>query len=55
MLILRTLQWGSQHGHGLVLALVGVAFGLGAAAGLTRLMSSLLFGVRPPMIALRAE
>ncbi len=31
--------------HGLALAAVGVAFGLAAAAGLTRLMSSLLFGV----------
>jgi predicted permease len=31
--------------HGLGLAAIGVAFGLGAAAGLTRLMASLLFGV----------
>jgi putative ABC transport system permease protein len=33
--------------HGLVLASIGVAIGLAAAAGLTRLMSSLLFGIRP--------
>ena len=33
--------------HGLVLAGIGVAIGLAAAAGLTRLMSSLLFGIRP--------
>jgi ABC-type antimicrobial peptide transport system permease subunit len=31
--------------HALVLAAIGVTIGLGAAAGLTRLMSSLLFGV----------
>jgi putative ABC transport system permease protein len=31
--------------QGLVLALVGVALGLAAAAGLTRLMSTLLFGI----------
>jgi len=31
--------------HGLVLACIGVAIGLGAAAGLARLMSILLFGV----------
>jgi putative ABC transport system permease protein len=31
--------------HGLVLAGIGVAVGLGAAAGLARLMSALLFGV----------
>ena len=31
--------------HGLLLAGVGAAVGLVAAAGLTRLMSSLLFGV----------
>ena len=33
--------------HGLLLAGVGVAFGLAAAVGLTRLMSALLFGVKP--------
>ncbi len=31
--------------HGLLLAVAGVAIGLGAAAGVTRVMSSLLFGV----------
>jgi predicted permease len=46
---------GAQHGelkrmfvrHGLALAGVGVAIGLFAAAGLTRLMSTLLYGVTP--------
>jgi len=33
--------------HGLVLASIGVTIGLCAAAGLTRLMSSLLFGIKP--------
>lgn len=33
--------------HGLVLAGIGVAIGLIAAAGLSRLMSSLLFGIKP--------
>jgi len=33
--------------HGLVLAGIGAIIGLGAAAGLTRLMSTLLFGVKP--------
>ncbi len=33
--------------HGLVLAAIGVACGLAAAYGLTRLMTSLLFGVSP--------
>jgi predicted permease len=33
--------------HGLALAGMGVAIGLGAAAGLTRLMSTLLYGVTP--------
>lgn len=33
--------------HGLTLALIGVAIGLGAAAGLMRLMKSLLFGISP--------
>jgi predicted permease len=49
------LALGAQQGelkrmfvrHGLVLAGVGVAIGLGAAVGLTRLMSSLLFGISP--------
>ena len=44
---------GAQRGHvfklivgqGVILAMCGVAIGLGAAYGLTRLMSSLLFGV----------
>ena len=33
--------------HGLALAAMGVAIGLGAAAGLARLMSSLLYGITP--------
>jgi predicted permease len=33
--------------HGLTLASIGVAIGLAAAAGLTRLMSALLFGIKP--------
>jgi ABC-type antimicrobial peptide transport system permease subunit len=33
--------------HGVLLAAIGVAFGLVAAAGLTRLMTSLLFDVKP--------
>jgi len=32
--------------HGLLLAGIGAILGLAAAAGLTRLMSSLLFGVK---------
>jgi ABC-type antimicrobial peptide transport system permease subunit len=32
-------------GNGLVLAGAGIAIGLGASAGLTRLMKSLLFGI----------
>ena len=49
------LALGAQRGelkrmfvrHGLMLAASGMAIGLGAAVGLTRLMSSLLFGVSP--------
>jgi predicted permease len=33
--------------YGLTLAAIGVAFGLGAAVGLARLMKSLLFGISP--------
>ena len=33
--------------HGLLLAGIGVVIGLGVAAGLTRLMSSLLYGISP--------
>ncbi len=33
--------------YGLVLAAIGVVFGLGAAAGVSRLMSSLLYGIDP--------
>jgi ABC-type antimicrobial peptide transport system permease subunit len=33
--------------HGLVLAGIGVVIGQGAAAGLTRLMSTLLYGITP--------
>jgi len=49
------LALGAQRGelkrmfvrHGLVLTGAGMAIGLGAAVGLTRLMSSLLFGISP--------
>ena len=34
-------------GHGLRLSLIGIGAGLAAALALTRLMSSMLFGVRP--------
>jgi predicted permease len=34
-------------GHGLKLVLIGIAIGLAAALGLTRLMASLLYGVSP--------
>jgi ABC-type antimicrobial peptide transport system permease subunit len=34
-------------GHGMKLAVIGVAIGLAASFGLTRLMSELLFGVGP--------
>ncbi len=33
--------------HGLSLAVIGVGLGVGTSVGLTRLMSSLLFGVSP--------
>jgi ABC-type antimicrobial peptide transport system permease subunit len=33
--------------HGVLLAATGVALGLGAAAGLTRIMSSFLFEISP--------
>jgi ABC-type antimicrobial peptide transport system permease subunit len=49
------LALGAQQGelrrmfvrHGLVLAGIGVVIGLGVAMGLTRLMTSLLFGINP--------
>ena len=34
-------------GQGMVLAVIGIAFGLVGAFGLTRLMRSMLFGVEP--------
>ena len=34
-------------GHGMFLALIGVAFGLVGALALTRLMTTMLFGVEP--------
>ena len=40
--VLRMVVW-----HGLRLSLVGIGAGLVAALGLTRLMSSMLYGVRP--------
>ena len=33
--------------HGLILSAIGIVLGIGGAAGLTQLMSSLLFGVQP--------
>ena len=36
----------SRH-RDMLLSAIGIAFGVAAAAGLTRLMSSLLFGVKP--------
>jgi ABC-type antimicrobial peptide transport system permease subunit len=38
---------GLVVGHGLKLVLIGIAIGLAAALGLTRLMASLLYGVSP--------
>jgi predicted permease len=38
---------GLVVGHGLKLVLIGIAVGLAAALGLTRLMASLLYGVSP--------
>ena len=47
----RSAQQGELKGmfvrHGLVLAGIGVVIGLGAAAGLMRLMSTLLYGITP--------
>jgi len=34
-------------GHGTKMAMIGIAIGLGASFGLTRLMTKLLFGVTP--------
>jgi ABC-type antimicrobial peptide transport system permease subunit len=42
----RELRWMFVR-SALVLTIIGVAIGLGAAAGLTQLMKSLLFGVSP--------
>jgi ABC-type antimicrobial peptide transport system permease subunit len=41
----RTKVMGLVLSHGMVLTSIGMAVGLGGAIGLTRLMSSLLFGV----------
>jgi putative ABC transport system permease protein len=34
-------------GQGMMLAITGIAFGLNGALGLTRLMTTMLFGVEP--------
>jgi predicted permease len=46
----REVTWRFVR-YGIALALVGVALGLGAAVGVTRVMESLLFGVRPVDVA----
>jgi putative ABC transport system permease protein len=47
VLALLLASMGIYSVHGLFLALVGITVGLAAAFGLTRLLASLLFGVRP--------
>jgi ABC-type antimicrobial peptide transport system permease subunit len=39
--------WKLVTSHGLMLTILGVALGIAGAFGLTRLMSTLLFGVTP--------